>query len=1200
MQRSRVLVLYKMLVLVLAFFPLLAHAQIGIVDVTVVGGGNVSGLTVEMSRSIAGLSADFAWRATTDVSGHAVVAVQGKGGYYQARLRGANGATIAQWSGIALNAGNRVEYEVSLNGQVRYVHPEGTGHRTSVPSMVKPEGNWQIRPLFTVGETINGYTPPGLLDGIGAMKTAEGLVRVFVNHENGEGSGYAYTLRSGVSLQGSRVSYFDIDPSTYQVMNARLAYHTIIDAAGNEVRVASQINGGKGIARFCSGAFFRAGQYGLVDDIYFAGEEVDGGLEYALDVKNGVLYALPWLGKAAWENVTLMDSGSASKVAILIGDDRAGAPLLLYLGTKTSGGFLARNGLAQGEMYVWVADNGNRDPNAWNGTNTSRAGKFVKIAYYDASLKNLNGYDALGFATQTKQDELANAVGAFKFSRPEDVATNPSNGTQAVLASTGRGQLFNKDDWGKVYHISINFGNLTSTLKILYDGDDAGAGQFANSDSGLRSPDNLDWAGDGMVYVQEDRSTALNTFGGTSKIEASIWKLNPGDGKLTRIAIVDRSVVPQGQIDSSPNDIGNWETSGILDVTSLFDTKPGERLLIADVQAHSVRGGIISSAGLGEGGQLILLSGTEQPLVTSVPPMVTGQDGWNVKSVFTVGETIHGYTPPGLLDGIGAMRLNNSVVRVFANHELGDGAGYVYKLANGVELAGARISYFDLDARTHQIIDAGLAYDTIIDAAGRVVTSAGQINAGRGLARFCSGALFEAGQYGLVDDIYFAGEEVDGGLEYALDVKNGILYALPWLGKAAWENVTLLATGNPNTVAVLIGDDRAGAPLLLYMGYKNAVGDRSFLDRNGLARGDVYVWVADSGERDPNAWNGTGTNRTGRFKKIQVYSPGAPDYDSLGFATQTKQDALANEAGAFKFSRPEDVATNPKDGTQAVLASTGRGQLFNKDDWGKVYLVDVDFQNLTAKIDIWYDGDDAGKGQFTNPDLGLRSPDNLDWADNGMVYIQEDRSTALNTFGGVSKIEASIWQLNPTDKKLTRIGVIDRSVLPSGQTDGSPTDLGNWETSGILDVTSLFHTKPGERLLIADVEAHSVRSGIIASAGLGEGGQLIFLSKIETATKPAVKAEDASLSLDQNLPNPFNPATTIRYSLGAGVDVRLAIYNVLGQEVRQLVQAFQPAGNYTVVWDGRDAFGRQVATGVYMYRLEAGSHLAVRKMLFMK
>ena len=88
--------------------------------------------------------------------------------------------------------------------------------------------------------------------------------------------------------------------------------------------------------------------------------------------------------------------------------------------------------------------------------------------------------------------------------------------------------------------------------------------------------------------------------------------------------------------------------------------------------------------------------------------------------------------------------------------------------------------------------------------------------------------------------------------------------------------------------------------------------------------------------------------------------------------------------------------------------------------------------------------------------------------------------------------------------------------------------------------------------------------------------------------------------LYQNTPNPFNPSTTIRYTLAEGAKVRLSIYNVLGQEIRVLVNVVQAAGAYNAVWDGRDAFGREVSTGLYLYRLKAGTHVAVNKMVLAK
>ena len=89
-------------------------------------------------------------------------------------------------------------------------------------------------------------------------------------------------------------------------------------------------------------------------------------------------------------------------------------------------------------------------------------------------------------------------------------------------------------------------------------------------------------------------------------------------------------------------------------------------------------------------------------------------------------------------------------------------------------------------------------------------------------------------------------------------------------------------------------------------------------------------------------------------------------------------------------------------------------------------------------------------------------------------------------------------------------------------------------------------------------------------------------------------------SLEQNMPNPFNPSTVIGYELPEAGPVRLAVYNLLGQEVRVLVNETRDAGSFTATWDGTDALGRRVASGIYLYRIQAGSFSASRRMLLLK
>lgn len=560
---------------------------------------------------------------------------------------------------------------------------------------------------------------------------------------------------------------------------------------------------------------------------------------------------------------------------------------------------------------------------------------------------------------------------------------------------------------------------------------------------------------------------------------------------------------------------------------------------------------------------------------TTQPSQMQGLNGYTVNPVFTVGDTINGYTPIGILDGTGAYELDADTVRVLVNHEVGSTAGYAYTLASGKSLTGARVSYFDIDKATFEVVDAGLAYDTIYNRAGEVVDADTALDTvdSRGISRLCGANLMEAEQFGadqgFADTIFFTGEETTGGTQFALDVATGNLWALPWLGRAAWESSTEVDTGTSTHVALLIGDDRSGArvdlngdgdtadegetlspvaPTLLYVGTKDTSEGAGFLERNGLADGKLYVWVADDPdatdaiETSPADFFATGESLNGRFVEIDIYNPagtvavdgsdsgtsvqdGELGYDSLGFATQGQQDKMAIDAQAFLFSRPEDVATNPNDGTQVVLASTGNGAAAESDTWGTTYLIDLDFNNvatgdITAEFTILYSGDDAGGGAVAGgSDFGLRSPDNLDWADDGLIYLQEDAAVDTGTnagdntvaFGGASGEEASIWTIDPSAENpaatLTRVAQVDRSGLPATQTDGAPTQIGNWETSGVLDVSELFGNDPGE-LLIFDVQAHSITNGTIITAtnidgnndgtrtaneNLVQGGQLSFL-----------------------------------------------------------------------------------------------------------
>ncbi len=88
--------------------------------------------------------------------------------------------------------------------------------------------------------------------------------------------------------------------------------------------------------------------------------------------------------------------------------------------------------------------------------------------------------------------------------------------------------------------------------------------------------------------------------------------------------------------------------------------------------------------------------------------------------------------------------------------------------------------------------------------------------------------------------------------------------------------------------------------------------------------------------------------------------------------------------------------------------------------------------------------------------------------------------------------------------------------------------------------------------------------------------------------------------LKQNYPNPFNPTTTIHFDVAAQTLVKLTVFDVLGREVKTIVNKDMAPGKYSAVWDGRNEQGELVAGGLYIYRIKAGRYTAVRKMVLLK
>ena len=295
-----------------------------------------------------------------------------------------------------------------------------------------------------------------------------------------------------------------------------------------------------------------------------------------------------------------------------------------------------------------------------------------------------------------------------------------------------------------------------------------------------------------------------------------------------------------------------------------------------------------------------------------------------------------------------------------------------------------------------------------------------------------------------------------------------------------------------------------------------------------------------------------------------------------------------------------DVGLSPTSGTAITGLTAGEvtGTIYAVDGDGPEGSVSDADLLLTVKSDLTDAYDDAAgrtpvpEGDFLNPGAG--DIGGLDIAPGLYKFTSSAAITGNVTFdAGGDEDAVFIMQIGST--LTTAVG---SQVFLAGNAK-SRNIFWQVGSSATLGVNSVF-----KGTIMAD-------QSITLNSGAEIEGRMLAINAAVTMEKNSITKSESSSGIEdgqttpkgfyllQNYPNPFNPATTIHYNIAKDSQVSLKVFDMLGHEIATLVDEYQNAGRYSVVFDSKNGI-KNLSAGIYFYRLNAGSFVSVKKLMLIK
>lgn len=386
---------------------------------------------------------------------------------------------------------------------------------------------------------------------------------------------------------------------------------------------------------------------------------------------------------------------------------------------------------------------------------------------------------------------------------------------------------------------------------------------------------------------------------------------------------------------------------------------------------------------------------------------------------------------------------------------------------------------------------------------------------------------------------------------------------------------------------------------------------------------DPFLWAPDISSGGTIDWGGGDPMFSGVFDEDERFYVSSINFGEIRRLNRDTTitaviTGLTNPKGLYLAGTGADKVLYICDDSTVVRAAigdddvfTGTPELVGKfsnglprnialDDAGNMYVTFRDGNDLASNpvgfnkynLNGTLPVTDGDAEWFLNPDVTFRVTDLL--IDHG-----DDRTTNADdilyygTRAGDGLFDDGVWRVDDINFPFPTVSnLIDEKDL-----------YGNDDGANINDRAAIALDAAGNIILMENSNEHIF---FLSPPGTGESNSFTTTGfdtmTVETPVSVSDRGAPAvrTYRLEANYPNPFNPSTTIRYTLGLTGETSVEVYNLLGEKIRTLVDAVQSAGEHAAVWDGTDDAGRNVASGIYVLRIRSGAFRESLKMTLMK